>query len=235
MEGDASFGLWLRRRRKALDLTQEALAERVGCSVATIRKIETDARRPSRQIAEILAEALTIASGERPAFLKAARGEPAVDRLSAPPAPIGSVAEHLGQRPLPTGTVTFLFTGIEGSSRLWEQHPRRCRTHSRATTPSCAQPSRATTAWSSRPSAMRCVRPSRWATTSRRGATSSKVSRRLWKRKPFRLRLMRWSACPSYWRKRRQANKRSSCSRTSCGTPRADMRRKLAPRSSAPS
>jgi class 3 adenylate cyclase len=25
---------------------------------------------------------------------------------------------------LPTGTVTFLFTGIEGSTHLWEQHPR---------------------------------------------------------------------------------------------------------------
>src|SRR5262245_46925395 len=25
---------------------------------------------------------------------------------------------------LPSGTVTFLFTDIEGSTRLWEQHPR---------------------------------------------------------------------------------------------------------------
>jgi class 3 adenylate cyclase len=24
---------------------------------------------------------------------------------------------------LPTGTVTFLFTDIEGSTRLWQQHP----------------------------------------------------------------------------------------------------------------
>jgi class 3 adenylate cyclase len=26
--------------------------------------------------------------------------------------------------PLPTGTVTFLFTDIEGSTRLWKQHPQ---------------------------------------------------------------------------------------------------------------
>jgi class 3 adenylate cyclase len=28
---------------------------------------------------------------------------------------------------LPTGTVTFLFTDIEGSTRLWEQHPAAMR------------------------------------------------------------------------------------------------------------
>ena len=33
-----SFGYWLRRRRKALDLTQEALAQRVCCSGFTIQK-----------------------------------------------------------------------------------------------------------------------------------------------------------------------------------------------------
>src|SRR6266545_5221733 len=56
----ASFGDWIRRRRRALDLTREALAGQVGCAVVTIRKIETDERRPSRQIAERLAECLQI-------------------------------------------------------------------------------------------------------------------------------------------------------------------------------
>jgi transcriptional regulator with XRE-family HTH domain len=46
-----SFGTWIRRRRKALDLTQQ-LAERIGCSLSLIFKIESDERRPSRQIAE---------------------------------------------------------------------------------------------------------------------------------------------------------------------------------------
>jgi len=45
MERTSSFGYWLRRRRKALHLTQEHLARQVGCSVETIKKIETDVRR----------------------------------------------------------------------------------------------------------------------------------------------------------------------------------------------
>ena len=55
MDQQASFGAWIQRRRKALDLTQAELAERVGCALGTIRKIETDERRPSKQIAARLA------------------------------------------------------------------------------------------------------------------------------------------------------------------------------------
>ena len=51
-----SLGLWIKRRRKALDLTQGALAALVGCSLALIQKIEADARRPSREIAALLAK-----------------------------------------------------------------------------------------------------------------------------------------------------------------------------------
>ena len=45
MDESASFGAWLQRRRKALDLTQAELAERVGCALGTIRHIEQDERR----------------------------------------------------------------------------------------------------------------------------------------------------------------------------------------------
>src|SRR5262245_13265048 len=87
MDDPASFGYWVRRRRKALDLTREALAQQVGCAVVTIRKIEADERRPSRQIAERLAECLQIPQQDRAPFMQAARAELAVDRLAPPPAP----------------------------------------------------------------------------------------------------------------------------------------------------
>ena len=38
----------------------------------------------------------------------------------------------------PDGVVTFLFTDIEGSSRLWEQDPERMPPRWRGTTPWCA-------------------------------------------------------------------------------------------------
>lgn len=76
-----SFGYWVRRQRMALDLTQAALAREVGCAPITIRKIEAEERRPSRQMAERLAECLGIPDEERATFVAAARGERAVDSL----------------------------------------------------------------------------------------------------------------------------------------------------------
>jgi tetratricopeptide (TPR) repeat protein len=85
-----SFGYWLRRRRKAMDLTQEALAQRVSCSGFAIRKIEADERRPSRQLAERLAAALAIPEEERRDFLAAARTVRAAERLRVDAAPVGT-------------------------------------------------------------------------------------------------------------------------------------------------
>ena len=53
---ETSFGFWIKRRRKSLDLTQQELARRIGCSPSLIFKIESDERRPSRQIAELEAQ-----------------------------------------------------------------------------------------------------------------------------------------------------------------------------------
>ena len=79
-----SLGLWIKRRRKALDLTQDALAALVGCSKDLIAKIEGDARRPSRAIAALLATHLQLAVDERAPFIQAARAELGVDRLAPP-------------------------------------------------------------------------------------------------------------------------------------------------------
>ena len=79
-----SFGAWVRQRRRALDLTREELAAQIGCAAVTIRHIETDERRPSKQLAARLADSLQLSAEERPTFVQAARGELATDRLAAP-------------------------------------------------------------------------------------------------------------------------------------------------------
>ena len=81
METTASFGYWIHRQRKALDLTQQGLAERVGCSLAEIKKIEGDERRPSRQIAERLADSLGLPADQWEIFVECARGLRTVDQL----------------------------------------------------------------------------------------------------------------------------------------------------------
>ena len=96
-----SFGYWLRRRRKALDLTQEALGQRVSCSGFTIRKIEADERRPSRRLAERLAASLAVPDEERRNFLDAARALHATNRLHLDPKPVGIDAHA----PVPTASI----------------------------------------------------------------------------------------------------------------------------------
>src|SRR5437588_5296021 len=78
---------WLKQRRKELDLTQFDLAERLGCSEDTIQKIEAGGRRPSRQVAQLLAQCLEIPREEWPAFIQRARTGVAVP---VPPLSISS-------------------------------------------------------------------------------------------------------------------------------------------------
>lgn len=106
-----SFGAWLKRRRRSLDLTQDELADRVGCSVETVRKLEGETLRPSKALAERLADYLDIPSEQRDHFVRFARGQADAEPLPTPVQPIASAppapptpAVSLDRRPsnLPT-------------------------------------------------------------------------------------------------------------------------------------
>ena len=103
MDESLSFGDWLRRRRRALDLTQDQLARRVGCALGTIRKLETEERRPSREVAERLAEVLELPDDERAAWVRLARASGRSTRPAAavpgtardPIAPVALAPPHV--------------------------------------------------------------------------------------------------------------------------------------------
>jgi predicted ATPase/DNA-binding NarL/FixJ family response regulator/transcriptional regulator with XRE-family HTH domain len=72
-----TFGRWLKQQRHTRDLSQEALAERIGCALSTLQKIEQGVRRPSRSLSERLLEALAIPAAEQEHVLRLARSSAA--------------------------------------------------------------------------------------------------------------------------------------------------------------
>ena len=75
MQEPLSFGPWLKQRRRALDLTQQELAQRAACSLSTLRKIEAGDLLPSKELAHLLAAALGVPDDEQDAFVAFARDE----------------------------------------------------------------------------------------------------------------------------------------------------------------
>ncbi|HNM37012.1 MAG TPA: helix-turn-helix domain-containing protein [Anaerolineales bacterium] len=71
---ELTFGGWLRKRRRELDLTQQVLADRAGCTRITLRRIEAGTLKPSGHLAETLLKLLGIPSQERKAWVQFARG-----------------------------------------------------------------------------------------------------------------------------------------------------------------
>ncbi|HEU5434321.1 MAG TPA: helix-turn-helix transcriptional regulator, partial [Thermomicrobiales bacterium] len=78
------FGDELGRWRRAAGLAQEELAERAGVSARAVSDLERGQRRAARrETAQLLADALGLASEDRSAFLAAAhRPAPAPDRAA---------------------------------------------------------------------------------------------------------------------------------------------------------
>ena len=129
MDDDLSFGGWLQRRRKARGLTQAQLGQHIGCSASLIRKIEADERRPSTEVAGLLAEYLQLAVDDRTTFLRVARRALGTDRLCERSAPVEARVSHssasrLGVLPVPptpfigrtldVAAVSALLTGAPG-------------------------------------------------------------------------------------------------------------------------
>ncbi len=105
-----SFGEWLRRRRKTQDLTQRELAERAYCSINTIKKIEADQRRPSRELAQMLANALALPDKKLAVFIECARGLRPVDHLTKEPGYRGDTAPlpAITPSPLPVAATPLI-------------------------------------------------------------------------------------------------------------------------------
>ncbi len=90
MQLDGSFGSWLKARRKALDMTRDSLADCVGCSAATIRSLETNLRRPSKQMAQRIAQCVEVDDALWSTFVAFARQREAAPphTLDLPPLPL---------------------------------------------------------------------------------------------------------------------------------------------------
>lgn len=90
------FPNWLKRRRRALDLSRTALAQRAHCSASAIRRLEAGDLRPSPQLAGLLAEALGVPKAEQAHFILYSRGlshtPPAPDAYSPALQPVSVVA-----------------------------------------------------------------------------------------------------------------------------------------------
>ncbi|HTD80451.1 MAG TPA: AAA family ATPase [Chloroflexota bacterium] len=102
MVAATSFGEWLTLRRQNLHLQRTELATRTGCAVVTLRKIEADERRPSREFAERLASELGIPPPQHEVFVRVARGELPVSRLEPAASP------NAGPSNLPSATTTLI-------------------------------------------------------------------------------------------------------------------------------
>jgi len=76
---EVSFGEWLRKQRRALDLSRQAFADQVGCAEVTLRRIEAGTLKPSKELVSILLEKLGIPKTELSQWTSFARG------LSGPP------------------------------------------------------------------------------------------------------------------------------------------------------
>jgi predicted ATPase/DNA-binding XRE family transcriptional regulator len=72
---EINFGMWLRQRRRILDLTQQALADKVGIARITLRRIENGTLKPSKELTTQLLKTVGVSQIEWEKWIRFARGE----------------------------------------------------------------------------------------------------------------------------------------------------------------
>ena len=107
MSEKISFGTWLRQRRRMLDLNQQAFADQVGCARSTLRQIESDTLKPSKELALILLKKLDIPESEHPQWIAFARG------LANIPTKHTDSSSSKSRTNLPAPMTTFIGRGKE--------------------------------------------------------------------------------------------------------------------------
>ncbi|MDQ5854348.1 MAG: helix-turn-helix domain-containing protein, partial [Chloroflexota bacterium] len=121
MHEPMTLGRWMKRLRADLDLTQEVLAEQVGCALQTIRSFELGKRRPSRELADRLAATLQVPQEQRAEFLRLARTTP------TPRVPEVGADQAGAGRDAPAGTpaataTTLKIVGVPDTSAAALEH-----------------------------------------------------------------------------------------------------------------
>src|SRR5689334_15529126 len=108
MPDHLTFAQWVKQNRQALELTQEVLAQQVGCSAVGLRKIEAGTLRPSKALALRLITHFNVPLAEQAAFVEWARAidaetpsasRPRAGRKTDRPPPAAPAARH--QVPMP--------------------------------------------------------------------------------------------------------------------------------------
>ncbi|MGE5377506.1 MAG: tetratricopeptide repeat protein [Bacteroidota bacterium] len=108
------FGEWLRTRRRMLDLTQQAFADEVGCARVTLRRIESGALKPSKELARMILTRLEIPDDLQETWIRYARG------LSPLPA-ANSPATNLPAPNPPTTNLPNILTSFIGREKELEE------------------------------------------------------------------------------------------------------------------
>ena len=106
MQEEISFGKWLHKQRRILDLTRQAFAHQVGCAEVTLRRIEAGTLKPSKELASIILEKLGIPKTEFSQWISFARG------LSGFPTP-SLLFSNKPKSNLPVSLTSFVGRGKE--------------------------------------------------------------------------------------------------------------------------